>query len=160
LIELCLSAHPDTSRSPFSREDLLAEVAAAGVLFQRVLRPSGDGICLLFGYLEDDTVGKLPIQIRRHLVLVAEGGQPAPSEAERTRQSLELLGLIEPRAIVSWRHGLFVSWGLYGRPDVAAAAQLIAVNDTGLQAQNDFASLPQVLGRYLIAAKEMERDLS
>jgi hypothetical protein len=153
MIDVCFDSEENESLGPFNRTTLLAQLEEKGLKFQRVeqLRPSET--CLMFAAVDSKTVAGLSAEERSRVVLVVEGNQPAAVAAEATRQALGFLGLVEPHAWRSWQRGLFVAWGLYGRPDVAQAAGLVPRDTQGLQPANDRESLPSVLTRFLLAAE-------
>jgi hypothetical protein len=49
---------------------------------------------------------------------------------------------------------MLVTSGLYGRPDVASTANLVA-SPQGLQVMGEALSLPELLARYLLAAERV-----
>ena len=154
MLELCYNDENRRDLRPFDRAYLVGELEASGLSFRRVAQPSGQLVCLLFAPVEGELVTNQSREVRRSIVLVAEGGSPTPDEAEQQRSTLGLLGLVEPRAYSSWRGGLFVSWGFYGDARVARAAGLAPVGTRGLQPANDHAALPSVLARFLRAAED------
>lgn len=83
---------------PFGPDGFVAKLEAAGVPVRRAELPLASGIVLMFAPLEGSEVASLSMDIRRRVVLVAEGATPAPTEAEAAREAAGLLGLIEPNA--------------------------------------------------------------
>jgi hypothetical protein len=151
VIEVCIDNRNEGLA--FGGDDLVAQLEAQGLRFRRVDRPSSDAICLWFTPIEGDAFRVAPPEMRRRLVVVAEGEAPTREAAEQTRKSLGVLGLIEPSAWRSWQRGLFVSWGLYGHEEIASAAGLTEVDTQGLQPKSARAALTAVLARFLTAAE-------
>jgi hypothetical protein len=153
VIDLCYRDRKSDPNDPLSFDAFIAAVARRGLKFRRVEQATIDTVCVLFGSLEDGVVARLPAEVRNKVVVVAEGGTPAAIDAASTRDSLGLLGLVEPRAWNSLQRGLYVTWGLYGRRDVADAAGLVPSPSEGLQPLGEPEALPDLLARFLIAAE-------
>lgn len=157
MIEI-VHANPELSDTPNDRAFLVESLGDAGLQCVVTPQPSGGHIALCFASVESDFVQRLSPATRKRVVLVAEGDAPDAAHAEETRETLGLLGLVEPRAWMSWKRGLFVAWGLYGRSDIAASAGLAWKDQIGLQPADDRDALPDVLARFLKSAELEGKD--
>jgi hypothetical protein len=157
MIELCYPADEQSRLRPLGRGSFVSELEACGLMFRRVDHPAGHGIVLLFAPLEGSEIATLSPAVRARVVLVAEGNTPVSIEAEATRETAGLLGLIQPKAWLDWQRGLFVAWGLYGRSDIAMAAGLAPLDTQGLQPVGAREALPAVVARFLAAAEPLAK---
>lgn len=154
MIQIYIPPTDATFGGPFDRDTLVSELEQRGLTLRRVERLEAAGIVLLFAALDGPVVASLDAAARRRIVLVAEGPTPKPEEAETAREASGFLGLVEPRAWSNWRRGLVVTWGVYGRPDIATAAGLELQDGRGLQlAGGKRERLAEVLARFLAAAE-------
>jgi hypothetical protein len=150
VIALC---HADlTSLAPIPLAMFLARLRAHGApLGPRVADPgAAPGICLWFTPF-DAALARAPA-LRSRLVVVCEDFGPEPVDAEAARAEAGLLGLVEPEAWSRVQGGLYVGGGLYGDPQVAAAAGLAPLSHLGLQPPGARAPLEATLARFLAAA--------
>lgn len=156
MIQICSFRAESRSAAQFwDRDTLVSKLEARGLAFRRGEPPKSEHVVLLFAALESPEVASLPPDVRRRIVLVAEGQTPEPEEAESTREAAGLLGLVEPEAWWKWKHGPYVAWGFYGQPDIAAAAKLVPIGSQGLQPVGQCEPLPDVLARFLAAAESL-----
>ncbi|HTR52775.1 MAG TPA: hypothetical protein VMJ10_18805, partial [Kofleriaceae bacterium] len=150
MIDICY--RDDPTEGAFGHAAFVHQLEQAGASLQRVAAPTSTNVCVFFGSLEDDVMAKLAPDVRRRVVLVAEGATPDAASAESTRSAHELLGIVEPSAWRNWKRGLYVAWGLFGREDIATAAGLKPIDTRGLQLANDTISLPSLVARFVITA--------
>lgn len=145
-------AEPTASRPFQNRDALLSSLEEHGIVYRRVDRPTLTAIVLCFAPLRGALVEEMPPEVRRRTVLVDEEGRSYASEAEGTRNSFGLLGLVEPGAWSNWKRGLFVAWGVFGRENIATRAGLSNFPGIGLQPAKERMALPDTLARFLRAA--------
>jgi hypothetical protein len=117
------------------------------VTCKRVDRPTLGCIVLCFAPLRGSLVEDMAPELRRHTILVDEEGRSYAAEAEATRDSFGLLGLVEPSAWSNWRSGLYVAWGVFGRESIATRAGLSSIPNIGLQPAKERLALPETPSR-------------
>jgi hypothetical protein len=141
------------SLSAFGPKEFVAELEALGVRVGTGDSAAEGDVRLVFANVESAAVTALSADARARTVVFDEGGARSPG-AEARRETLGLLGLVDASAWFKWRGGMLVVWGLYGRTDVANAANLVSKPE-GLQGPDTTLALPELLARYLFAAERV-----
>jgi hypothetical protein len=135
------------STSPFGPEAFVEELGELGVALAPAADwPPAQGVCLWWAPL-DIAALRARRDLDRLVVIPTDPGVTADN-AERLRSELGLLGLIEPRAFGRLSRGMRVGEGLFGDPEVAAAAGLELRGERGLQGAT-WQGLAELVGRFL-----------
>lgn len=153
---LCEDRSLDESGPMNTRSSLIARLNAAYVYMMRVDDPTGTSVVLCFARASSELLTSMAPALRSRLVLVDEGRSLAPEVASSMWETLGLLGFVESSAWSKWQQGMFVTWGLFGREDVAARAGLAASANVGLQPADHREELSKTLARYPAAAESIQ----